>query len=240
MKVKAVHHGSERSECNPIVADGRECPYQNDRRMALANIKSRRGFRLPSRRFNLSAKRYAMSSPGMTCLAKKPAQIGQKSRTPSHVRFRSRYRRLWRYTSHFDGLHVISGKLRCISVITFLRAARNGEGRPLLKRLKPGEAAAVLRCLLEAHPDLADEAEGFARSVLHQLKYQDVAAEIEDEIRQLDYEDLNARAGNHEWGYVEPSEAAWEILEQTVQPFLDEMSPANELGEPGLSIGSCQ
>src|SRR6266478_5344873 len=83
MKVKAVHHGSERSECNPIVADGRECPYQNDRRMALANIKSRRGFRLPSRRFNLSAKRYAMSSPEMTCLAKKPAQTGQKSRTPS-------------------------------------------------------------------------------------------------------------------------------------------------------------
>jgi len=120
------------------------------------------------------------------------------------------------------------------------QAARNGEGRPLLKRLKPGEAAAVLRCLLEAHPDLADEAEGFARSVLHQLKYQDVAAEIEDEIRQLDYEDLNARAGNHEWGYVEPSEAAWEILEQTVQPFLDEMKRYLELGLKAEALEICK
>src|SRR2546430_8612475 len=35
--------------------------------------------------------------------------------------------------------------------------------------------------------------------------------------------DLNARAGSHEWGYVEPSEAAWEILEETVEPVLDDM-----------------
>jgi len=41
---------------------------------------------------------------------------------------------------------------------------------------------------------------------------------LEDEIRALDYEDLNARAGSHKWGYVEPSEAAWEILEETVEP----------------------
>jgi hypothetical protein len=120
------------------------------------------------------------------------------------------------------------------------QATRNGEGRPLLKRLKPSEAAAVLRCLLEAHPGLAGEAEGFARSVLHQLKYQDVAAEIEDEIRQLDYEDLNARAGNHEWGYVEPSEAAWEILEETVQPFLDEMKRYLELGLKAEALEICK
>jgi hypothetical protein len=33
------------------------------------------------------------------------------------------------------------------------------------------------------------------------LEYGDVAAGIEDEIRALDYEDLNARAGGHKWGY---------------------------------------
>ena len=38
------------------------------------------------------------------------------------------------------------------------QVARKGAARPLLKRLKPDEAAAVLRCLLEAHPDLASEA----------------------------------------------------------------------------------
>src|SRR2546430_12263331 len=42
--------------------------------------------------------------------------------------------------------------------------------------------------------------------------------------------DLNARAGSHEWGYVEPSEAAWEILEETVEPVLDDMKRHIELG----------
>ncbi len=112
------------------------------------------------------------------------------------------------------------------------RAAQDADGgmRPLLERLKPGEAATVLRRLLEAHPDLSTEAEGIARSLLHQVDYQEVAAEIEDEIRALDYEDLNARAGNHEWGYVEPSEAAWEILEEALEPFLEDMKRHLELG----------
>ena|SRR2546423_8738072 len=86
------------------------------------------------------------------------------------------------------------------------RAPREATLGPLLERLKPGEAATVFRRLLKAHPDLSSEADEIARSLLRQLEYEDVAAEIEDEIRALDYDDLNARAGSHEWGYVEPSE----------------------------------
>jgi hypothetical protein len=89
---------------------------------------------------------------------------------------------------------------------------REGVGRDILERLKPEEAAAVLRHLLEAHPDLSSEAETMARSLLRQTNYEDVVAAIEDEIRALDYDDLNARAGRHEWGYVEPAEAAGSAL----------------------------
>src|SRR5512136_877160 len=102
------------------------------------------------------------------------------------------------------------------------RAARDGAGRRTLERLKPDEAA-VLRHLLEVHPDLSSEAEEMVRSLLHQVDYEGVAAEIEDEIRALDYEVLNARAGSHALGYVKPSEAAWEILEETVEPFREDM-----------------
>ena len=63
--------------------------------------------------------------------------------------------------------------------------------------LKPEEAVAVLRHLLEGHPDLASEGEETGRSLLHEVHYEDVAAEIEDEIRALDYEDVNGRAGGH-------------------------------------------
>jgi len=119
-------------------------------------------------------------------------------------------------------------------------AAPDGAGRPLLERLKPGEAAAVLRRLLEAHPDLASEAEEMARSLLHQVDYQEVAAEIEDEIRALDYEDLNARAGSHEWGYVEPSEAAVDILEETLEPFVEDLERHLELGLEAEALEICK
>jgi hypothetical protein len=120
------------------------------------------------------------------------------------------------------------------------RAAQDGAVRPLLERLKPGEAAAVLRRLLEAHPDLASEAEEMARSLLHQRTCKDVAAEIEDAIRALDYEDLNARAGGHEWGYVEPSEAAVEILEETLEPFVEDMKRHLELGLEAEALEICK
>ncbi len=118
------------------------------------------------------------------------------------------------------------------------RAAR--QGRRTLKRLKPDESAAVLRRLLEAHPDLAGEAEEIARSLLHEVNYEEVAAEIEDEIRAQDYEALNARAGRHEWGYVEPSEAAWEILEEIVEPFREDMKRHLELGLEGEALEICK
>ena len=120
------------------------------------------------------------------------------------------------------------------------QAARKDTGRRALERLKPEEAAGVLRHLLEVHPDLATEAEEMARSLLHQVDYEDVAAEIEDEIRALDYEDLNARAGRHEWGYVEPSEAAEEILEETVQPYREDMKRHLELGLEAEALKICK
>ena len=119
-------------------------------------------------------------------------------------------------------------------------AARQGEDHGTLKRLKADEAAAVLRRLLEVHPDLSSEAEEIARSLLHEVEYEEIAAQIEDEIRALDYDALNARAGSHEWGYTEPSEAAEEILEETVEPFLEDMKRHLELGLEAEALEICQ
>ena len=52
--------------------------------------------------------------------------------------------------------------------------------------LTPHSPTGVLRRLLKAHPDLSSEADGIARSLLHQVEYEDIAAEIENAIRALD------------------------------------------------------
>ena len=120
------------------------------------------------------------------------------------------------------------------------QAVREGAGRRTLERWKPDEAARVLRRLLEVHPDLAREAEEMGRALLQQVGYEDVAAEMEEAIRARDYEDLNARAGSHAGGYVEPAEAAQEILDETVQPFLEDMKRHLELGLEAEALEICK
>lgn len=110
--------------------------------------------------------------------------------------------------------------------------------RPLLAALSGEEARLVLEHLLDAYPDLVAEANRFAKSVLSQISSACVADDVEAAIRSLDLEDLGGRAGRHEWGYVSPTEAASELLEEAVEPFIDDMKRHVELGleEEGLEI----
>jgi hypothetical protein len=52
-----------------------------------------------------------------------------------------------------------------------------------------------------------------ARDLLGEVSFEDVGCEIEGATPALDLDDLNSRAGRHRWGYEDPTEAAWELLE---------------------------
>jgi hypothetical protein len=100
----------------------------------------------------------------------------------------------------------------------------------LLDELQPGEAALVLRRLLAGHPELVVETEEISRSTLGDVSFESIASEVEDAVRQFDLDDLNGRAGRHSWGYTEPTEAAWELLEEAVEPFVEDMKRHLGLG----------
>ncbi len=112
-----------------------------------------------------------------------------------------------------------------------VKAAREHKKKTaLVDELKPGEAAQVLRRLLAGHPELLSEAEEISRSTLGDVSFESIASEVEDSIRQLSLDDLNGRAGRHSWGYTEPTEAAWELLEEAVEPFVEDMKRHLGLG----------
>jgi hypothetical protein len=67
-----------------------------------------------------------------------------------------------------------------------------------------------------------------------------VADEVEDALLQFDYDDLNGRAGSHSWGYVEPSEAAGELLEEALEPFVNDMKRHLEMGLEDQAAQFCQ
>ena len=116
---------------------------------------------------------------------------------------------------------------------------RAGSRTVALDKLQPSEAMVVLERLIAAHPEFRTEAEQIARSVLGTVSFESVADDVEDAVRQLDLDDLNGRAGRHSWGYTEPGEAAWELLEEAVEPFVDEMKRHLDLGLEAEALQIC-
>lgn len=110
----------------------------------------------------------------------------------------------------------------------------------VLDRLKAEEAQDVLRRLLAGHPDLGAEAEKIARSLLGEVTFETIAGEVEEAVGGFDVDDLNGRAGAHGWGYVEPTEAAWEILEEAVEPFVSDIKRRIELGLESEALEICK
>lgn len=108
-----------------------------------------------------------------------------------------------------------------------------------LEKLRPEEAATVLNHLLNQHPELGSAAEELATEIISAASVEAVAKEIYLEITSIDIEALNGRAGSHSWGYVEPSEAAAELLTEAVEHRVEEMRRSLELGLLAPAVALC-
>lgn len=103
--------------------------------------------------------------------------------------------------------------------------------RLALEALSAAEKAAVLDELLAARPDLREPAEAYAAQVMTDADRMAVADDVEGALQGRDIEELNTRAGHRPGrGYVHPAEAADEILDEALQPFLDDLQRRAGLG----------
>jgi len=109
----------------------------------------------------------------------------------------------------------------------------------VLLRLSPAESAFVLHSLLKHHPDLVAEAEEVATALVTHVDADAVAENVEKAVLDLNILDLDGRAGRQSWGYVEPSEAAWETLAEAIDPFVDGMRRHIELGFHAPATAIC-
>jgi len=115
------------------------------------------------------------------------------------------------------------------------KGAQKTDGRSrgkiaFLDGLKPEEAQAVLARLLTKRPALAADAERIARSLLSEVSFAPVADKVEMAVRGVRVGALRGRAGRQEWGYVEPDQAALDLLTEAVDPFLEDMKRKLHLG----------
>ncbi len=105
-----------------------------------------------------------------------------------------------------------------------------------LAQLQPAEAAAVLTQLLKSHPEMRAEAERLAGAMLDEVSAADVAVGVEGDLRALDVDDLNERAGPHRGGYTEPADAADELLEEALAPYVEDLRRRLATGRSGAAM----
>jgi hypothetical protein len=95
---------------------------------------------------------------------------------------------------------------KCTSTLDALTAAEKGQ---------------LLDELLTARPELREHAEALAMRRMLAEDRSTVADDVESALGFHDIDELNGRAGYHPGrGYVDPGEAADEILDEALQPFL--------------------
>jgi hypothetical protein len=109
--------------------------------------------------------------------------------------------------------------------------------RSALDALSAAEKAAVLDELLAARPDLRQPAEAYAAQVMTGADRSAVADDVADALQGLGIEELNTRAGYRPGrGYVHPAQAADEILDEALQPFLDDLQRRAGLGTRSAAV----
>ena len=113
-------------------------------------------------------------------------------------------------------------------------ATRRTAPRPrasTLTALTLTEKGELLDQLLTTQPELREQAEELARLRLTVENRATIASDVESALNCHDIFELNSHAGYHPGrGYIHPGEAAGEILDGDLQPFLDDLARRAKLG----------
>ncbi|MEW6666054.1 MAG: hypothetical protein AB1512_12635 [Thermodesulfobacteriota bacterium] len=109
----------------------------------------------------------------------------------------------------------------------------------VLDRLTSDEIATVLRTLLKRHTDLRREAEAVALELVSSPLVEDIAEDVFDRVTGLGADAIQGKAGKQSWGYVEPDQAALELLEEAVDDVVADMKRRMELGLDAAAEAIC-
>ena len=108
-----------------------------------------------------------------------------------------------------------------------------------IQSLSTDEAAQVLKSLLDEDPLLTKRIYDMAVRVADNVDVETIKNHVFSELDSLDMDDLNGRAGRTRYGYVGPDEAAWELFEEALDPFIDEMKKNQRRALPDTAKAYC-
>ena len=117
-------------------------------------------------------------------------------------------------------------------------AGRSRTKLDCLDVLTGDEGSAVLRHLLSSYPELIPEARQAANELLATVSVTDIARSVFEALIALGLDDLDA--GPRAAGYVEPSEAAWAVIENVTAPYFRDLERRVKLRHEDEATALCK
>jgi len=94
---------------------------------------------------------------------------------------------------------------------------------------RPEMAVSILKKLY-ADKEVQHKLIDLAEAALQKVDADEIANDVFCELNMLDVQDIGKNSGKTRYGYVEPSEAAYAMAEDAVEPFVRDISKYRELG----------
>ena len=116
---------------------------------------------------------------------------------------------------------------------------KRSEMMSFIQSLNADEASQVLRGVLKDDPSLTKKIYDVAMKVAGGVNVDAVMDKVFCELDMLDLDDLNGRAGRTRYGYTAPHDAAWELFEEALAPFIDEMRKNQQRMLPAAAKSYC-
>ena len=110
----------------------------------------------------------------------------------------------------------------------------------IIDHLTLGQAQSILRTITAHNQSIAEEILELALAQHTAVSWEDIAYGLFDELEQLEPEEVWDRAGVTRDGYVEPHEAAEEMIDEVVSPYLTELKKVQALGMHDAASEICK
>lgn len=118
----------------------------------------------------------------------------------------------------------------------------NDQIKEVLAEMSGDEALAIVRTLAEEDSAIAERiVQIFYENLLNEEggEVEGVAADVFDELESLEVGELWDKSGSTRHGYVDPYEYSWEMIEERLAPFWEEMRRYQKLGLPAKAKNHC-
>jgi hypothetical protein len=109
----------------------------------------------------------------------------------------------------------------------------------IIDHLSPTDALAILRALAREDERLAARIAQIATAQLSDVDPGDVAIDLYEELNALEVEEVWDRSGSTRHGYVEPGEAADEMIDELLEPYLAELRKYHDMAMPAQANRLC-